>query len=362
MPETTQVIDLLGVAPAQRDLSWLKAALQTAARLEFSTIPPYLCAMWSIKDTDSAVYQSFREVVMEEMRHLGLVNNMMTTIGETPKLFPDAAPAYPCKLPGGVRPHLDVPLRRLTRQGVKDIFMEIEKPHHDISGLDPTDETDPTIGDFYDAILGAFEALPRDTVTGKTIAISGQRQLFKNINIRPGVVAVQFKVESLDDVRKAIHTIKEQGEGTGTSPIDTAKGIAMDLAHYFRFAEIHQGKALAFDDEGKIVFTGPPIEWQDTDVYSMADIPPGGYKASDVPAGVAETLAEFDQTYTNMLKLLQEAWEPSPADPTTAQPAKLSAAVGAMFHLTEIALALMGKEIAPGGPTFGPCFRISEQG
>jgi len=360
MANGAQVTELLSVPAVDRGLDWLKTALQTAAQLEFATIPPYLCAMWSIKDTDSAVYMSFREVVMEEMLHLGLVSNMLTTIGETPKLYPDAAPAFPCRLPGGVRPNLEVPLRRLTRQGVKDVFMEIEKPRHDISGLDPTVETDPTIGDFYDAILGAFEALPKNANSGHTVAISGYRQISRNINIRDGVVAVQFKVESLDDVQKAIRIIKEQGEGSETSPIDTAKGIAMDLAHYFRFAEIHQGKALAFDENGKIVFTGSVIEWNDADVYPMADIPPGGYKSSDVPADVAEKLVEFDQTFTRMLKLLQAAWEPNPADPTKPQPTKLTASVGAMFQMTEIALELMGKEISSGGQTYGPCFRISE--
>ena len=33
----------------------LKNALQTAMRLEFSTIPPYLCAQWSIKDDHGQV-------------------------------------------------------------------------------------------------------------------------------------------------------------------------------------------------------------------------------------------------------------------------------------------------------------------
>jgi hypothetical protein len=39
-------------------LSELQDALQTAVRLEFSTIPPYLCAQWSIKDERTDPFRS----------------------------------------------------------------------------------------------------------------------------------------------------------------------------------------------------------------------------------------------------------------------------------------------------------------
>lgn len=344
MPEGPWIIDLLAVPEDSRDLDWLKAALQTVVHLEFATIPPYLCAMWSIKSGEGRAYDHLREVVMEEMLHLGFTCNMLTTIDETPRLFPDAAPSYPTKLPGGVRPNLTVPLRGLTRDGIKDVFMEIEKPQHDISGTDSTDENDPTIGNFYDAILGAFTALPTDTVIG-------ERQLGKKIDIRENVTATLFRIESITDVMKAIKVIKEQGEGTSPSPFESSKEIAYDLAHYFRFAELHTGKELVPDPmTGGIEFTGNDIPFPDTP--PMAEVPPGGDQ--NAPDNVAAKLLEFDQTYTNMLKQLQGAWE-------NGSLSNLNASIyDSMLRLTDLAAEIMTIEITPGGPTYGPCFRIAE--
>src|SRR3954447_18309533 len=49
-PTKNTIIDLMRVSPADHDLEWLKSSLQAAVELEMATIPPYLCAMWSIKD------------------------------------------------------------------------------------------------------------------------------------------------------------------------------------------------------------------------------------------------------------------------------------------------------------------------
>src|SRR5262245_41189128 len=57
-----KIVELMEVAPADHDLPWLKEALQAAVQLEFATIPPYLCAMWSVKDTGSAAYRLIREI------------------------------------------------------------------------------------------------------------------------------------------------------------------------------------------------------------------------------------------------------------------------------------------------------------
>ncbi|MEI7462183.1 MAG: ferritin-like protein [Pirellula sp.] len=349
MPESNQVSEILTVPLADRGIEWLISALQIASQLEFATIPPYLCAMWSIKSGEGRAYDHLREVVIEEMLHLGLVCNLLTTIGATPKLYPDAAPAYPCKLPGGIRPTLEVPLCGLTRQGIKGVFMEIEKPHHDISGIDPQAETDPTIGDLYDAIGLAFEAVPPTSITG-------WRQVAKMLPIRPGVKAHLFKIESLDDVRKAIFIIKEQGEGTALLPFDDSKGIDKDLAHYFRFAELFEGRELTIDDAGAITFNGPEIPFPDT--FPMAVVPLGGYAGPDVPPETAAKLIEFDNSYTSMLKQLQAAWEPNPTAPAEAQPGKLTASIGDMFSLTSIAAELMAMELTVGGPNYGPCFRL----
>lgn len=349
MPDATQVVDLLTVSPADRGLDWLKQALQTAARLEFATIPPYLCAMWSIKSGEGQAYDHLREVVMEEMLHLGLVCNMLTAIGETPELYPDAVPTYPGPLPGGVRPGLIVPLKGLTREGIKTVFMEIEKPQHPISGVDPAEATDPTIGDFYDAILAAFKS--------PVVTVTETRQLEWDIPVSGEGVAPLFKIKSKVDVETAIGRIKEQGEGTTTSPtvsspFDMSKQIPGDLSHYFRFAELYHGKKLVVGLNQEITYTGVDIPFSEGDYHPMAEEPADGYPIADGDTDVKAWLAEFTKHYKAMLEYLQLAWEQDDG----------SAAVGksimSMRKMKAFARKLMAKPLPSGAGNYGPSFKI----
>ena len=72
-----------GQARAQQNLDWLKKSLQAAITLEFATIPPYLSALWSIKDELHPVAKSIREVAQEEMLHMALACNMLASLGVT---------------------------------------------------------------------------------------------------------------------------------------------------------------------------------------------------------------------------------------------------------------------------------------
>ncbi len=84
----------------------LKRALQAAVTLEFATIPPYLCSLWSIEDNLHPAAKSIREVVQEEMLHMSLVCNLLASIGEVPEIG-SAVPSYPGSLPGGVHEGTD---------------------------------------------------------------------------------------------------------------------------------------------------------------------------------------------------------------------------------------------------------------
>src|SRR5260370_10886525 len=59
-------------------LADLRSALQTAMQLEFSTIPPYLCAQWSINVDPDGVSDLIQDVVVQEMFHFALAGNMLT--------------------------------------------------------------------------------------------------------------------------------------------------------------------------------------------------------------------------------------------------------------------------------------------
>jgi hypothetical protein len=48
-----------------KTLPVLQDALQTAMRLEFSTIPPYLCAQWSINTDPGGVGNMIKNIVVQ---------------------------------------------------------------------------------------------------------------------------------------------------------------------------------------------------------------------------------------------------------------------------------------------------------
>ena len=153
----------------EHDLAWLKKSLQAAVTLEFATIPPYLCGLWSIKNNRDPVAVSIREVLQEEMLHMALTCNMLASIGGEPQIAkPGFVPQYPGKLPGGVHPELNVGLTALSPESLK-VFLEIERPHtvvgHDHGeeeedeGTSPEAEQDTTIGEFYEEIRAAFQQI-----------------------------------------------------------------------------------------------------------------------------------------------------------------------------------------------------------
>ncbi|MGZ4737862.1 MAG: ferritin-like domain-containing protein, partial [Ilumatobacteraceae bacterium] len=217
---------LLAHPTKKRDMAWLEASLQSAVSVEFSTIPPYLSALWSIKDDNDEVAKSIRNVVQEEMLHMALACNMLTAVGSVPKIRdPHSVPSYPGHIPGAVHPELVVSLSGLSDESL-DLFIAIEAP----SKGSPTSKaknkvTDKdgnadagykTIGAFYDAIADTFKVLnPK---------LSTERQV-------SGPLAYMV-MEDLDAVDAAIALIKDQGEGSEASPVVDR---TTELAHYYRF-------------------------------------------------------------------------------------------------------------------------------
>ena len=128
-------------------LSLLKA-LQIAVELEHSTIPPYLCALYSIKEGhNEEVAALIRSVVVEEMLHMALASNIMIAIGGHPSIsHPGFVPQYPTSLPGGLRAGLVVRLRRCSIAQIRDVFCQIEEPsvtEEPVKGeVDPADPSE----------------------------------------------------------------------------------------------------------------------------------------------------------------------------------------------------------------------------
>lgn len=327
---TRSIRELMEVPADEHGAEWLNDALQTAIELEFSTIPPYLCAWWSIRSSADPVARSIRTIWREEMLHMGLACNLLVAIGGTPRLnVAESLPTYPGPLPGGVRPELVVTLAGLTRATVKT-FMSIEYPEGGPIAL--RDAGFPTIGAFYGAVRDAFTKLPPRE-------FDVRRQIEGPLGLT--------RIESLQQVTDAIDLIKHQGEGSNDTPEDTGPA---DLAHYYRFAEIDAGKKFEKDPvTGKWGFRGADVRFPDA--RPMGEVPARGYVELDVSPEVAALLTEFDMTFTAMLDQLQAAWE-------NGDEASLEGAIDAMRALRGPAVALMDLPIPGTVVTYGPCFRL----
>jgi Ferritin-like len=318
----------------------IKRSLRAAIKLEFATIPPYLVALWSIRNPDpthpDAVWLAIREIVVEEMLHLGLACNMLAGLGELPVLAaPGSVPVYPGPLPGDVNPDLEITLRRLTPSQLK-VFMDIEYPEGGPISVKAARSFD-TIGEFYRALLKAFEAVD------PALDVRHQR----NDMLTPDFTL--FYVANLADVRRAINLIRLQGEGSNSSPEETPG----HLAHFYAFRQVYVGATYVLDPITKRWgHTGPPMAMPP--VWPMADIPDGGYQKSDVPfPSIWDAIEQFDVTYTSLLVQLEQLWR----DPTT----NFHGALVTMYTLNAIAVGLISDEHHQRPDrrgTYGPCFRL----
>jgi hypothetical protein len=265
----------------------LQESLALAAQLEFSTIPPYLCAEWSIQpnaDPDR-VARMIHGVVMQEMLHLGLALNMVVAIGGQPAIAqPGFVPAFPTNgLPGNVHPHLIVDLLPFGLAAL-DAFLEIEAPEKGSIALAAA-EIFPTIGDFYDAISSGFEQVQPPIInTTQVEAQVGADNL--------------FKITVVADALRAIKEIKEQGEGTTVSPFEGSFDPST-TAHFYIFKQIRLGHQLEKGSDGGWHPTGSAIRMPGVNQFA--------------PSNDAHSSDDFNVALSDLLRLMQQAWTTGPA-------------------------------------------------
>jgi hypothetical protein len=259
----------------------LQDALQTAMRLEFSTIPPYLCAEWSIgSDDPDDVFDLIHPIVMQEMFHFALAGNMLAAIGGTPRIAnAEFLPTYPTNtLPGGIHQELPVDLKPLSKDQLQ-VFMQIETPEFPPVEVAMRAAGPATIGAFYDTISDAFDALH---------PVIDQNAHF----VKRG--AEVFQITSIDDAHKAINRIKSEGEGAPGSPDQPAN--PGQLAHFYVFEEIFVGNFLKLDPATGRLVRGNPIR------FPAAVLPFAPSTAVPNPS------IEFNEVLSKLLTDLEACW------------------------------------------------------
>ena len=283
------------VADGIQTLAELQDALQTAMQLEFSTIPPYLCAQWSIDADPSGISGLFENVVIQEMNHFALAGNMLAAIGGKPAVNNAAfIPKYPTHtLPGGIHLRHAVALRPLSPHQLA-VFMEIEKPEFRPVGL-ALRQRPATIGAFYDTIAAGFVTVNPTIVTGSPhVVITEVTNYQTNIPDPPG-----GQITSVADAQAAVARIKREGEGTqgdpDQPPDDVTDGEA--FAHYYVFKQVYEGRALQRDGSGHWSYSGAAVQFPTVFEFSPSTSSP-------------DPSLSFSQTLTALLNAVESCWVP----------------------------------------------------
>jgi hypothetical protein len=239
-----------------RTLASLQRHLQWALELEHATIPAYLCALYSIAEgANVAAQQQLRAVVMEEMLHMVLVANVLNAVGGCPKVDdPAFVPSYPTTLP-----HSDgsvcVQLRRFDREALQT-FLKIERPEPPQAKPEP--ERYHSIGQFYDAIEAGLRQLAGELgpalFSGSVLRQVDPTRWYYGGGGRPIVVS------DLASALAALDEIKAQGEGLPHSVFDDQAPFGKrELAHYFRFEQLRQGRFYRPEDSPRSGPSGDPL-------------------------------------------------------------------------------------------------------
>jgi CDGSH-type Zn-finger protein len=325
----------------------LRRHLQWAIELEHGTLPPYLCALYSIKEghnEDAA--EVVHSVFMEEMLHLTLAANILNAVGGSPQLdAPSILPTYPTYLPHSNRA-FQVPLTKFSKDAL-EIFMKIERPaEHD--GL-PEDDDFETIGQFYEAIEEALGRLSEELGEESLFCGDPARQVTDELYY--GGSGRIIAVRDLASALAALEEIVEQGEGLQHQEVwDGDRGMFHperdEVAHYFRFEEIYLGRRYAPGDTPQSGPTGEPLAVDWDAVHDMRPNP----RSADYPEGseIRAQLDEFNHSYSGVLHLLDETFNGSPS--------LLAVATGAMYGLKAQAVDLMQLPSGDGETTVGPSF------
>jgi hypothetical protein len=264
-----------------KDLEDLHDHLQYAIGLELTTIPAYLCALFSINPgANTAAYETIQSVVLEEMLHMALAANVLNAIGGVPSTGPVSGGPSPVPVYPTLVPFIDkIPVIHLQAfsPAALDGFIAIESP----AEQDPSDsakhpaghdsshrgEQYGSIGDFYLAIEDGVQRLCSSKVWD-----AGKKR--RDCQVRSaeyyGGAGTLFEVTGQKTALQALKEIAREGEGLarealrqtagahqrsgrrpgrpaghGSSPVVDADELRYGwklYSHYARFKEIRYGR------------------------------------------------------------------------------------------------------------------------
>jgi rubrerythrin len=335
-------------APLIKNVKELKDRLQQAIALEHFTIPPYLCALYSIKNETRPEARIIRTVAIEEMLHMIMAANILNAIGGEPKInSKEFLPNYPSPMPhSAVR--FEVSLLRFSKEAV-NTFLRIERPAKKEAAQARRGEF-RSIGEFYEAVREALIRLDNEAK-----AKGEKRGLFTGT--QPQVMSEHYygsggklvAVYSIEDANRAIDEIVGQGEGIDGTILDddcSLFGDDVELAHYFRFNEIFSDRRYKCSDKPNDAPSGDPLHVDWESVHNM--VPNPKMSMFEGQPDLLKMVKAFNKTYMALLKNINEA--------CNGNPDVVKDGVPLMFALKNQAVDLMKTPSGIGNYTVGPSF------
>lgn len=341
--------------------------LRWALSVELSTIPPYLCSLYSITDNTTDAYRVVRSVAVEEMLHMMLAANMLNSIGASAEITTDLVPKYPGFMPHHAAGGPFIQLQALSAPLLTTVFMAIEQPESSPRAPAEGDHFQ-TIGQFYKAVEEGFEhcveRYGEDGLFGEDTGFQRSDTYFGSGGGR------LFEVHDLRGAKRAINEITQQGEGAtrprppqpGDEPFGgydhygrrsdgtygPILGIPWELSHYRKFQDLATGE-IAIPATYPMT-PNPSTERFDGQVRALSALFDAGYtlvlKALTATFTTRATAESFFRVAFPLMRdvlptlaglLVQTPIEPA-ADPT------LGPNAGPGFGYREVELAAMVEE------------------
>ena len=328
-------------------LDGLREHLQWAIELEHSTIPPYMCALYSLDPTGNReAAEVMRSILLEEMLHLVLVGNILNAVGGRPRLdTPRMLPGYPRCLPHSDH-SFDLQLMPFSRECL-DLFLRLEQTSRPDSA--PESDHYETIGQFYSAIEQGLRDLC--AALGEAAVFCGDRSRQITSDMYGGAGGSIIVVDGLTSALAALDEVVEQGEGAGHTEVwdEDADPLHPDrhqAAHYYRLEELRLGRRYRPGDTPRSGPTGEVLAIDWTRITPMRPNP----RLADHPSGspIRTAQEEFARSYRALLSALERAFDGNAKD--------FGSAIDRMMQLKSQVLALMRMPNEDGLTVAGPAF------
>ncbi|MEC2074270.1 ferritin-like domain-containing protein [Alkalihalophilus marmarensis] len=324
------MIKLQNKPPKIENLNELKKYLQMALKVELTTIPPYLLAMYSLKCKSTHVTETIRTVVVEEMLHMTLVANILNAIGETPDLSEYNIPKYPQETPIEEENGLLVMHLCSFSSKALDIFLAIEKstPRSEINDFVQRDVNFRSLAEFYHNIKLALIYFTGTYGEEKIFCGDIKNQISKEHYYQGGGEIVTVK--NLTTAIEALNKLVEQSDSE--EEITMGKNhFEEEVSHYERFLDIKMNYL------------------EEVQTYKILPHTSKDYKEYFKKASLLSL--EFNKKYTRLIKLLQDAF--------SGEQAKLIEGISLMLalkneaqNLLNMVIELSNGEIYSAFPTF----------